>query len=316
MKHQFQGKSLDEAVNEAARHFQVDKSFISYEVLSEEKSSLFSKLFSRQIKIEAWVENIKEDLQLAARKAVEEVMGKTAIQSQKLKNENYHSEVFNARTDEQENRDSAVTLRPSVTFENEKIMDLFDEYCGYFFDAFEISSDNVSIDIQNQVVKVHVQDEFLEDLLTKRDKLALSFEHIFKRIAQKKCADVSTKIILTSGESEENRKARLENLAKILSQKAIKTGRSVLVSYKSAQERKIIHLFLDGNEKVGTKSIGIGEKRKLVIYPKNENRNENRNYKNNSSEFRQGHNKYPHKQNFSKKKNDYQNQSTDSAQEQ
>lgn len=258
MKQKFQGKTLDEALDEAQSFYQVERSFIHYEMMPEEKSGLLAKLFSKQISIEAWVENDKQDLQEAARRAVEEVLHSNKLTGEKKppRKENHSGSKSVGRT------------YHAVTFDNEKVADLFDEYCGQFFDAFDIPSENVDVRIGPNAVDIQVTDPFFEDFLGRRDKVALAFEHVFKRIVQKKLGDLSIRLLLKAGDSDEKRRKLLEEMAESFAQKALKTGKSVLVSHKSAQERKIIHMFLDGHKEVATRSVGVGDNRKLMIYPK------------------------------------------------
>ncbi|MEZ4743631.1 MAG: R3H domain-containing nucleic acid-binding protein [Bdellovibrionota bacterium] len=56
-------------------------------------------------------------------------------------------------------------------------------------------------------------------------------------------------------------------MANDLSIKVSENKRPVVLNYKSSYDRKIIHMALDKDEKVYTKSIGSGPNRKLMILP-------------------------------------------------
>ena len=56
-------------------------------------------------------------------------------------------------------------------------------------------------------------------------------------------------------------------MAKNLSEEVCRNQRPVVLNYKSAYDRKIIHMALDEDERVYTKSIGTGSHRKLMILP-------------------------------------------------
>jgi predicted RNA-binding protein Jag len=228
-KHSFSGKNSDEALEKAAQFFKVDKSFVSYNLIDQSAKSFFSKIFSRGIQIEAWVETDTNDLKAAAREAVRQAFQKQ--DPEKL-----------------------------------EVSSLFKEYQSFFFAPFQIKPSQISNETSEQDVVVHIKDEFMEKLLSKSDKLSLSFEHVFKRIAQKKVGDVSGRITLNAGTSIENREERLIGMAKSLAEKVKKTGKNIILSSKSGQERRIIHLAIEGVEGVATKSSGTGEKRRLIIY--------------------------------------------------
>lgn len=286
-KKQFTGKTLEEAVSEAVKAFSTDKDLLCYNVIQQSSGSLFSRLFSRSVRIEAWVETVKEDLQAAAREVVRQTLGKTSSPKPNLsplsnptkkdfkektakKENNFHSKKEENNSDFQQNqkrfRSDVVLNRPVLTIQSDGVQELFVKYNKLFFAAFGISSDNTEIIIQDNEAIVRVSDEGIEKYLSKSDKLSLAFEHVFKRVAQKKLGDISSRISLDAGESAEKREERLTGMARSLAEKVRKTGKSVILSSKSSQERRVIHLALDGFIGVATRSIGTGDKRRLVIY--------------------------------------------------
>lgn len=64
------------------------------------------------------------------------------------------------------------------------------------------------------------------------------------------------------------RKKTLEQLAERMAERAVFSGRRVMLEPMPAQERRIIHLQLRNHEQVYTQSAGEGEHRKVVILPK------------------------------------------------
>ncbi len=277
-KKQFTGKTLEEAISEAARAFSTDKDLLCYNVIQQSSGSLFSRIFSRSIRIEAWVEAVKEDLQAAAREVVLRTLDKTTTSKPSFSPMlNPAKKDFKESLEKKENnpyfqnrrpfpRTEFISNRPVLTFQSDGVQELFEDYNKLFFAAFDVSCDNTEIIIQDNEAIVRVSDEEIERYLSKSDKLSLAFEHVFKRVAQKKLGDISSRISLDAGESSEKREERLIGMAKSLAEKVRKTGKNVILSSKSSQERRIIHLALDGFVGVATRSIGTGDKRRLVIY--------------------------------------------------
>jgi hypothetical protein len=56
-----------------------------------------------------------------------------------------------------------------------------------------------------------------------------------------------------------------------------RTGRSITVASKTSQERRVIHLTLDGQPGIATRSVGSGEKRRLIVYPTGQRPNKPKN---------------------------------------
>ncbi|OQY60510.1 MAG: hypothetical protein B6245_00995 [Desulfobacteraceae bacterium 4572_88] len=65
----------------------------------------------------------------------------------------------------------------------------------------------------------------------------------------------------------DNRRAKLENLAARLSEKAKRIGKPVSIGQLNAYDRRIVHIALKDDNAVRTQSMGEGFYRKLVIFP-------------------------------------------------
>ena len=66
---------------------------------------------------------------------------------------------------------------------------------------------------------------------------------------------------------DDRRKQSLTNLAKRVSQRVVKTGRSIELEPMNARERRLVHMSLADNDSVYTESSGSGNDRKIVIFP-------------------------------------------------
>ena len=65
----------------------------------------------------------------------------------------------------------------------------------------------------------------------------------------------------------DGRKAKLESLAERLSEKAKRIGKPVTIGQLNAHDRRIVHIALKDDSEVRTQSMGDGFYRKLVIFP-------------------------------------------------
>jgi spoIIIJ-associated protein len=74
-------------------------------------------------------------------------------------------------------------------------------------------------------------------------------------------------IIIDSGAYRKRREESLVTLAAKLGEKVKKTKKAVTVSNMNAHDRRIIHLALQNDAALMTKSRGEGEYRKIVIMP-------------------------------------------------
>ncbi len=271
-KRLFSGKNLEDALSQAAKYFNVDQAFVCYNTQNSQSGNLFSRLFSRSIQIEAWVETVKEDLQEAARQAVRDALTQTNPMEHTPKKALTKKKSHNGEKNTTLSSPNAIAVASSyeeqekVSLQSPETQKLLETYNEVFFQCFGIEKSNYKLTTDGENIVIHVNDDNFENLLGKSDKLSLSYEHVCKRIAQKKLGDISSRLSLDSGAAQKKREEHLIQVARSMAEKVIKTRKSIVLSSKSSQERRIIHMALDNFEGIATKSVGMGEKRKLVIY--------------------------------------------------
>ena len=78
-------------------------------------------------------------------------------------------------------------------------------------------------------------------------------------------------IIIDTEAYRKRREESLVSLAEKLAEKVRKTKKPVTVSHMNAHDRRIIHMALQNDESLTTKSRGEGEYRKIVIIPARNN---------------------------------------------
>jgi spoIIIJ-associated protein len=66
---------------------------------------------------------------------------------------------------------------------------------------------------------------------------------------------------------DDRRKQSLHNLAERVSQRVVRTGRSIELEPMNPRERRLVHMFLADENGVYTESSGSGSDRKIVIFP-------------------------------------------------
>lgn len=146
-----------------------------------------------------------------------------------------------------------------------QLKELAIQFVRGFDPTAEFSQPEVHYTSDEEVV-VSIYSPALEELLVKSDRLSCAFEHLFKRIAQRKFGDVSGRVMLNAGNAAQLREEKLRQMALDIADKVKLNGKTVTLSSKSSQERRVIHLALEHMDGIATKSVGIGENRKLVVY--------------------------------------------------
>jgi len=103
-------------------------------------------------------------------------------------------------------------------------------------------------------------------LIGRRGQTLDALEYIVNRIVGREDG-VSGRVMIDVEHYRERRFEHLTQLARRLAEKAKRTGRSVTLNPMSAQERRVVHLALQNDAAISTRSQGEGHYRKVVILP-------------------------------------------------
>ncbi|MBI5968087.1 MAG: protein jag [Deltaproteobacteria bacterium] len=103
-------------------------------------------------------------------------------------------------------------------------------------------------------------------LIGRKGQTLDALEYLINKIVHKGAED-KKRIVVDTENYRSRREESLVRLAHRLGEKAKRMGRPVTISPMSAHDRRIIHLALQDDENLRTRSLGTGLYRKLVISP-------------------------------------------------
>lgn len=224
-------KTLDQALSEAATRLQVNQDQLDYRVLSQGSGGLFSFL-AKKIEIAAWKKVFDFDDLMA--------------------------------DDSQDSIGEVESLSP------EEIEDLRRDLQGFCQEICSMIADRkvqVKAVMEGKRLILDCDDEYLAQQMMKNSKLAEALEHILRKKPRHIKRELPFRIFVDVQGVRRKRETDLVELARDLSEKVHENKRPIVLNYKSSYDRKIIHMALDKDERVYTKSIGTGPNRKLMILP-------------------------------------------------
>lgn len=129
-----------------------------------------------------------------------------------------------------------------------------------------VTKEDVSIEGRRIVFEVPSAE--FRALLEQDLLLADAIEHLLRKLPRNIKRELPFKIFVDAGSLRSLREKQVVSHAKQVSDKVVKTGESLVLDYESSYDRKIIHLALQKDERVATKSIGQGARKKLKISPR------------------------------------------------
>ncbi|MCB9228751.1 MAG: Jag N-terminal domain-containing protein [Deltaproteobacteria bacterium] len=230
-------KSLQLALVKAAGQLGTTQDAMSYKILNQ--SSGFLGVFGKKVAIEAW-----------------KTSGKP-LRRQKPSRGRVPS------------RDNRGELAPEVVLSEQECSELKEtlrEFCAEV--CYRMLGREVEVEAKTDDGRLilNICDEELAQQLSKNGRLAEAFEHILRK-KPRLHQELPFRIFVDMNGVRRCREAELITMARDLSDKVHESKRPIVLNYRNSYDRKVIHVALDRDDRVYTKSIGSGPNRKLMILP-------------------------------------------------
>ena len=165
--------------------------------------------------------------------------------------ENYESDRQHQRVKKEINKNMS-----EIENVKEKIKECFDAILGE-----DVTSE---VKIENYCIYIKINGENINHLIGYRGSTINALQTIATAIANK-YSKTKIVVIVDVGNYKEKREKTLTELARKISERVIKTGKSITLDPMTAYERKIIHTELQNSDKVKTFSKGEEPQRRVVI---------------------------------------------------
>lgn len=245
-------KTLETALGQACEILDTERDQIEYRIVSQTNGGLFSFL-AKKVEIAAWKKAVNT-VSANSRKHASNQNSAAKSQSTEQKNE------------EAWQQDDKERLELSAE-EIEELKEDLRQFCEGICSHISGQQVKVTGEIVDERLVLDIDDEYLSTQIMKNSKLAESLEHILRKKPRHLKRELPFRIFVDVKGVRRKREFDLIELAQDLSDKVHENRRPIVLNYKSSYDRKIIHMALDKDERVYTKSIGSGPNRKLMILP-------------------------------------------------
>lgn len=235
-------KSIDEAIETACREFGVPREKLNIEIISEDAGG-FLGILSKKAKIRASLLSLDVDF------ALNDNSGN--------KNEERIKIEPKAKADK--------PYEPVAVQSNSVLASQAKELLDGILQRMSLQC-RVTVGETTDTIVLNIDGNDGGLLIGRRGQNLDALQYILNKALNK--SDNERKMIMV--DSEEYRKRREESLlslAERIREKVKNTRKPVSLSHMSAHDRRIIHLALQEDESLTTKSRGEGEYRKIVILP-------------------------------------------------
>ena len=164
---------------------------------------------------------------------------------------------------EETNIKTATVKKRQINKNLEEIEEI-SEKIKEFFNSILEKDVKCDVKIEDFCILVKINGDNISHLIGYRGATINALQVLATAIANKHSTS-KTVVIVDVGDYREKRKKILEDLAEKISQRVIKTRKSITLDPMTAYERKVIHTKLQNSDKVKTFSKGEEPYRKVVI---------------------------------------------------
>ena len=182
-------------------------------------------------------------------------------------------DVKDAEESKQESEQEAESEKSDVTEESDVTIDRNDELfiTSKNFLKQMIEDMGIDCDIESRtegnMIKFNImcsEESDIGIIIGKRGETLDSLQYIVNLVTNRN-SDTYIRVILDCNQYRSKRERSLQKLARRLADKAVQTGRDIKLEPMNPYERRIIHTYLQNDEKVNTFSQGNEPNRRVII---------------------------------------------------
>lgn len=301
---EFQGKTLDEAIETACDYYNLQREKLEIEILKGGSAGIFGLVGAKKAVVKARPRGSRETeaiLNGGEKKKAEPK--KEARRSDRPKQERKPEKKreqkpekakaprkeaaerrrpepsTDSRTDFQD--DAQQEKRPVVddmeNMDKGELEAVVREVTTTLLEPIVGEAPTLEISFDPDRVKVFIDDEENSGLIIGREGQTLSsLQYLVNRLVSRRM-EASVRIQIDTGEYRERQDEKLRQVAQHLADKACRMGRTQSTKPLSSYHRRVVHLALQEDETVFTRSKGDGPMKRVLIVPKRKNNNGRRN---------------------------------------
>ena len=267
-----EAKSVEQAVTLACVKLNVSKDDLEFKVLKEPKPGLVSFFMGAKAEIEAWPRSTtnrhRHDRKGAEHGAREG--GRPQGRSHDHKDRRGHSKMggrdrSERKMEDRQPREPKAPAEPLTAEAQAQLERDISQFCKELCEKIVGESVDVSSAMIDGKLKLEVDNAAVASIIQTNTKFVESLEHLLRKKPRYLKQELPFRIFIDAQGSRKGREEELVRIAREKADEVVSTGQKCVLDYKSAADRKIIHMALENDTRVYTKSIGNGPSRKLMI---------------------------------------------------
>ena len=257
----FEGRNIDEAIALACSFFAVERKELDIEIIREPSAGIFGlgtkKAVSQARKQRKNLPEQQEKI-LAGAPVQEQAADMEEIQING-EDEDFDEDEMDSSDEEIQNPEELKALLKETTAE--LLKPISTQY-------------DLTIDLETRPITLRIEDDENSGLIIGRDGQTITaLQYILNRIIACKWG-YNTRVQLDTGQYRQKQQEKLKELALSLAEKSKASGRAYSTRPLSSYHRRVVHMALQDDKSIFTRSKGDGPMKRVLIIPKKERRDE------------------------------------------
>ncbi len=263
-------KSLNEAVELAAKELGVSVDEVGYEVIRDSSKGLMRFILGSEVEISAWIKAKKEKADKktqAAKKPekiekkaekIEEKPLKTAEKDAVKQEETTKEEMASAPVKANKKEEKEIVI-PKEAVDDAKF------FVSGMLDRIGLKHE-LHVKLDRNEIKIVITGDKMGLLIGNHGKTLDSIQFLTNLYVNRQ-KKTYIKVSIDTENYRKKREETLTNLARSLAKTVVRTQKSTTLEPMSANQRRIIHLTLQNDSRVKTYSVGEEPRRRVVVAP-------------------------------------------------
>lgn len=261
---EFEGKDVAEAISKACKTLNVSQENLDIEVLRTGTSGIFG-LCRQKALLRVTVKGQEAEVAEA----------KPAKKSGKAKTEMAKAASKDKDTPFKEKKKAAAQKPAENAPEKEKengeeiviSQELLAETRNHLVRILELMdlSSSVEVTSEREYVTALIQGEHVNEIVDQNGKILDSLQYLLRKIIGNKYSDKAI-VSLDAGDFRATRSEELKRLGLELADEVKKSGKTRSIPSLNPSERRVVHLALQDDKEIRSRSVGEGLFKKVLIY--------------------------------------------------
>lgn len=271
---EFQAKTVDQAIEDACRFFAVGRDGLEIDIISGGSAGIFG-LGAKKASIRAQKRRIINVVETATIRPEEAAPIAAAQVHSKIAPPVAEDEILEAEFEDEDEPREAALLSPE---EQHRLAEDIERIMTALLLPIT-TTPRLTIDTGGNPITVHIDDNENSGLIIGRDGHTITaLQYLTNRIVSKTWPR-SPRIQLDAGDYRQKQEEQLLSIALFLSEKAKKSGRVQSTRPLSSFHRRVVHMALQNDRGVQTRSKGEGPLKRVLILPVKRGKTGNRPFK-------------------------------------